>query len=509
MLPCYAKTNIPQLDAETVLHNNFYGFGPLYSRTKDGCLWVCYLEKAYAKLNRSYQALTGGTLSESLRDLTGAPCLTFNFQRMMPEKRQEVWQKLLEAKEAKYLYGCSSKHVTVEEQLQGVRLENFGIVSAHAYGLLDLKEVKGHKLLLLRNPWGEFSWKGRWSHGSSEWTTQLMEAVGYKEEPGTFWMCFEDFVEFFDEVTVCKIGMMTQEDLRECKLNGKYSHDSIYGPQLELRVSEQHTKLLAILQKRDLRFSCGADIDNRHGIFIVIGNDIDNTLVWVAGTGDNSKREVELEVVLEPLLPCQHYYLLVSAEIGNVKFESVDYSLVFLVSGGFSYEVLPTDVPRLVRTVNAHILANLEIERVVHSSLHTLMHLAFQKENRVIFEQVDGLSDLLLVLQRYEAKKDVVKTVVSLLWNLSCDPGVRHALNSLHAASTITSVRQRHDGNVEVAETCDIAIRNLQLPPPTIAMDPLIEKCILANACTFSVTGDKVQTSTLPPKFHPLIDQPY
>ena len=36
----------------------------------------------------------------------------------------------------------------------------------------------------------------------------------------------------------------------------------------------------------------------------------------------------------------------------------------------------------------------------------------------------------------------------------------------------------------------DVTLRNLSLEKG-IAMDPLIEKCILVNACTFCVTGSK------------------
>jgi hypothetical protein len=54
--------------------------GPVYAGSKKGDLWVALLEKAYAKLNNSYQALTSGSFSESMHDLTGAPCVSYNFK---------------------------------------------------------------------------------------------------------------------------------------------------------------------------------------------------------------------------------------------------------------------------------------------------------------------------------------------------------------------------------------------------------------------------------------------
>jgi hypothetical protein len=55
--------------------------GFVYSRSKQGDLWVCLLEKAYAKLTKSYQALTSGTFSESLRVFLVILQLTLGFDR--------------------------------------------------------------------------------------------------------------------------------------------------------------------------------------------------------------------------------------------------------------------------------------------------------------------------------------------------------------------------------------------------------------------------------------------
>ncbi|KAH3756321.1 calpain-15 [Pelomyxa schiedti] len=487
-LPCAAITGISQLDYETQLQTSLAGHGPVYSRSRDESLWVCYLEKGYAKLNKSYQALTAGTLGESLRDLTGAPCITYNFKLLSRLQQENLWFKLLEAKAANQLFGCSSRKETQAEKDAGLRLENEGIVSLHAYGILDVRNVAGNKLLLLRNPWGSFTWCGRWSAGSSQWTPDLKRIVGYSEHVGAFWMCWEDFQQFFGEITICMVG--ATEGWQQTKILGKYSHpDSVYGPQIQLEVTEA-THTFITIQKRDLRFSCGADVDNRQGIYLVIYDESTGILETVCGTTDTPRREVTMEVDLEVLPPGKHYIIIISACISNVKFQSVDYTLSITSKSTIKVTKLETDVKRLLRTVMGFIKNNIESEVLVGSSLTMLTHLAFFRENRILFHEVDCLSLILQMLNKYKAEKGFVKSAVSLLWSLSCDLGVREALNNLNASEVINRASTQHYANVEVRETCDVALRNLQLAT-AIAMDPLIEKCILSNACTFSATGDK------------------
>ena len=55
-------------------------------------------------------------------------------------------------------------------------------------------------MCLMKNPWGHFSWKGRYSFGERSWTPQLKQAFGYdnfKKDHGVFWMCFDDVVANF------------------------------------------------------------------------------------------------------------------------------------------------------------------------------------------------------------------------------------------------------------------------------------------------------------------------
>ena len=77
-------------------------------------------------------------------------------------------------------------------------MRKMGLVAAHAYALISVKKVKDKtgkdaNLCMLRNPWGNFEWKGQWNDESDEWTPELKEELGFIEggNDGLFWIKFE------------------------------------------------------------------------------------------------------------------------------------------------------------------------------------------------------------------------------------------------------------------------------------------------------------------------------
>jgi hypothetical protein len=73
-------------------------------------------------------------------------------------------------------------------------------VPGHAYSVITvLKTKEGIILLKIRNPWGQFEWSGSYSDNDKSWTKQLLSEVKpvFDKTDGTFWMCFEDFIQHF------------------------------------------------------------------------------------------------------------------------------------------------------------------------------------------------------------------------------------------------------------------------------------------------------------------------
>ena len=60
----------------------------------------------------------------------------------------ELWAKLLFWKSKNYLMGCGSPSGSDSD------VSSLGIVQGHAYSILDVAMIDGHKLMQLRNPWG-------------------------------------------------------------------------------------------------------------------------------------------------------------------------------------------------------------------------------------------------------------------------------------------------------------------------------------------------------------------
>ncbi|XP_046401342.1 calpain-B-like [Ischnura elegans] len=171
--------------------------------------WGSLLEKAYAKLNGSYQALVGGFTYEALEDFTGG--LT-EVIKLSEYNASDLFHIMKKAIDRSSLMGCSI------EGTGGVMEDrtSLGLITTHAYSITDVKEVTlstGHKVQLVRvrNPWGnEAEWKGPWSDRSREWNSisqSERQSIGLTfESDGEFWISVQDFKNNFTSMDMTHLG---------------------------------------------------------------------------------------------------------------------------------------------------------------------------------------------------------------------------------------------------------------------------------------------------------------
>ncbi|XP_077933824.1 calpain-9 isoform X2 [Halichoerus grypus] len=209
--------------------------------------WSALLEKAYAKLNGSYEALKGGSTIEAMEDFTGGVAETFATKEA-PENFYEILEKALKRGS---LVGCS---VDIRNAAESEARTPFGLIKGHAYSVTGIDQVnfQGQKteLIRVRNPWGQVEWNGSWSDR----------------------MAFRDFKAHFDKVEICNL---TPDALEEDALHkwevtvhqGSWVRGSTAGgcrnfldtfwtnPQIKLSLTEKDegqedcTFLVALMQK--------------------------------------------------------------------------------------------------------------------------------------------------------------------------------------------------------------------------------------------------------------------
>uniref|UniRef100_A0AAQ5ZH92 Calpain 11 n=1 Tax=Amphiprion ocellaris TaxID=80972 RepID=A0AAQ5ZH92_AMPOC len=176
--------------------------------------WSALLEKAYAKLNGSYEALSGGSTTEGFEDFTGGVSEMYEL-RKAPRNLYRIISKALERGS---LLGCSidvganKNHEHTTQDQYYILTRPLTLISLFISGHSYLHAVDYHgdmvRLIRIRNPWGQVEWTGAWSDNAPEWDDidpSEREDLHLQMEDGEFWMSFSDFMRQFSRLEICNL----------------------------------------------------------------------------------------------------------------------------------------------------------------------------------------------------------------------------------------------------------------------------------------------------------------
>ncbi|KAF5900262.1 calpain-3-like, partial [Clarias magur] len=240
--------------------------------------WSALLEKAYAKLHGSYEALKGGNTLEAMEDFTGG--VTEYYE--IVDAPKEIYNIMRKALERGSLMGCSIDALVPSASETKT---STGLVRGHAYSVTGVEQGQQQdcrdtriRLVRIRDPWGVApppSCKcNDWTQlASSEQDKQKLEPV----EPGEFWMHFEEFQQNFTKLEICNLTPDALQDdellkwtvsvnegrwVRGCSAGGCRNYPDTFwtNPQYRLRLTEEDddepdhgekgcTVVLALMQK--------------------------------------------------------------------------------------------------------------------------------------------------------------------------------------------------------------------------------------------------------------------
>ena len=166
------------------------------SKSEENEIWVALIEKAWAKINGNYIRIgCGGSPNEVFDVLTEAYSEEVTVK---PAVKETLWKKLIDGEKKGFVMTAGTS--------ANDDVEDVGLSQGHAFTVLGIHEIKGERVVRLRNPWGEGEFNGDWSDFSSKWTEDLKQQYKYYEkEDGDFFMGYDDFMKYFVTMGFAKL----------------------------------------------------------------------------------------------------------------------------------------------------------------------------------------------------------------------------------------------------------------------------------------------------------------
>lgn len=214
-------------------------------------IWAIILEKAFAKVFKSYEGLTSNDPSVALTYLTGGAV-----DSKVLDSNDNLWERMKEFSTKKWIMALTTSS---NPDSAGNVVDESGIVSNHAYSLINAFELpeENVKLIQVRNTWGHSEWKGDWSDKSDKWTDGTRKIVNYEDkDDGIFYMTYEDMCSHFKYISFCQI---TTDDypysyIAKSEFSiGQGSYGSTKNPKFVLRAEEDCKVIIRFNLKNEIK----------------------------------------------------------------------------------------------------------------------------------------------------------------------------------------------------------------------------------------------------------------
>ena len=173
----------------------------LFAKQSGSETWPLLLEKAWAKINGSYYRTKDTDEADALAFLTGAPCEKVYSAQV---KEEDFGKRLAEVDSKNYIMigRCDSS-------LDGKLYTDAGLFKGFHYSLISVSMVnyndKDTYVLRLRNPVGQYEWKGAWSDKWEGWNKKLRSKLKAPDtDDGFFYMEISDYMKFFCVTSICQ-----------------------------------------------------------------------------------------------------------------------------------------------------------------------------------------------------------------------------------------------------------------------------------------------------------------
>ena len=228
-------------------------------------MWICLVEKAYAKAVGSYEALQKVRVNEALLHLTGGSVQSMNIQDELRADQGQGQGYFALWKQFKQMLSQDTLILALPiatEQLQNDEgdghsgagndqessLQDEGILPDRLYSVLAYKEIGTHDLIMVCNPWGsKTEWLGDWNENSVKWEDfpEVHRAVisdpkilWRRDNPqGFIWMSFREFLDVFNSIYMCKI--FSNEKFKYYCVKGEWKDRASGGPMHTIRDKEE------------------------------------------------------------------------------------------------------------------------------------------------------------------------------------------------------------------------------------------------------------------------------